>query len=75
MADFCKQCSMDYFGEDMRELAGQTTEDDTRAELYAEVICEGCGFIQVDHEGRCVSLNCEVHGKENENRSLHDREE
>jgi len=61
VADFCKQCSVDSFGEDYHDLAGISTEADTKAGLFATVICEGCGFIQVDHEGRCVTIDCLEH--------------
>lgn len=58
MADFCKQCSIEMFGKDFRELAGLTTVEDTAKGLYATgVICEGCyhpGACQVDHEGTCI---------------------
>ena len=46
MADFCKECSIEMFNEDFRELAGIVPEGQT-----ALVICEGCGFIRVDHNG------------------------
>lgn len=58
MADFCKQCSIDHFGRDFGELAGITTPEgwqDGRAHI---VICEGCGVIQVDPDGNCVSEDC-----------------
>jgi hypothetical protein len=58
MADFCKQCSIETFGEDCGDLAGITTPHDREQELYALVLCEGCGAIQVDEEGRCISVDC-----------------
>lgn len=58
MADFCRQCSIEMFGEDMKDLAGLTTEADTAAKMVAHVICEGCGHTYVDHTGKCVSNNC-----------------
>lgn len=61
MDDFCKQCSIEIFGEDFRDLAELSTEDDTKNGLYPVVICEGCGCIQVDHEGACVSPDCAKH--------------
>ena len=51
MSNFCKDCSEYYFGEDFHDLAGISTPDDTAKGLYASVVCEGCGFTQVDHEG------------------------
>ncbi|MDW9531939.1 hypothetical protein RWE87_13735 [Sinorhizobium meliloti] len=63
MADFCRQCSIDTFGEDYRDMAGISKPEDTAQELYAQVICEGCGVTSVDHEGVCVSPACmEKHG-------------
>jgi len=58
MADFCKQCSENIFGEDFREMAGISQEEHTKNQLYANVLCEGCGPIQVDHEGACVNDDC-----------------
>lgn len=65
MADFCRQCSMDhFFGNDTRDLAGITTKEDMEQGLYALVICEGCGFVQVDPDGNCISRDCaKYHGK------------
>lgn len=57
MADFCLQCSK-MMGFDEPDLAGISTEEDTKNGLYAVVLCEGCGAIQVDHTGRCVSVGC-----------------
>ena len=63
MADFCRQCSEQILGipdaEYLGDLSGLSTADDTAKGLYANVICEGCGFVQVDHTGRCVGgPNC-----------------
>lgn len=58
MADFCRACSIEIFGEDHRELAEITTEEQQAKGHYAVVICEGCGIIQVDKDGNCVSKDC-----------------
>ena len=58
MADFCMQCSEDHFGEDFGDMRNISKPNDTSRGLYAEVLCEGCGPIQVDHLGRCVSEDC-----------------
>lgn len=59
MADFCKECSVTHFGEDFRDLAGLSSEKDTKEGLFAVAICEGCGYIQVDHTGKCIGTdNC-----------------
>lgn len=55
MADFCKQCSLDIWGEDFGDMANISKPEDTVKGLYASVICEDCGIIQVDHEGNCIT--------------------
>lgn len=63
MADFCMQCSLELFQIDFGDLAGMSTREDTYKGLFCFALCEGCGPIQVDHEGRCVSPDCtEFHG-------------
>lgn len=64
MADFCKQCAIELLGGDLGELANLSTPEHTAAGLYANVLCEGCGPIQVDHTGLCISENCPEHGKD-----------
>lgn len=69
MADFCRQCTIKLFGADMadkNDMAGLITEEDTKNGLVSSVVlCEGCGPIQVDHTGKCVSVGCyEGHNKE-----------
>ena len=56
MADFCKQCSINIFGEDSGDLKGIGGEDSVPLKPgygYA-VICEGCGPTLVDEEGTCI---------------------
>lgn len=55
MSSFCKQCSIDVFGEDFGDMAGISKLEDTKAGLYALVLCEDCGGVQVDHEGNCIT--------------------
>ena len=62
MADFCKQCSIAGFGEDYGDLAGLNVDADGKAWPYTVVLCEGCGPIQVNPEGVCVSCDCLEHG-------------
>ncbi len=63
MADFCNQCCKDMGFPTGVDLAGLSTEEDTKKGLYPVVLCEGCGPIQVDHLGNCVSSDClEKHG-------------
>lgn len=60
MADFCLQCTVSVLGVsgNNNDLKGLSTKEDTDNKLYPVVLCEGCGAIQVDHEGRCMSVDC-----------------
>jgi hypothetical protein len=46
MADFCKECSIELFGYDAKELASLCEVDE-----YVHVMCEGCGPIMVNSLG------------------------
>ena len=64
MASFCRQCSLALFGEDFGDLKGRTSKKDWAEGKAVLVLCEGCGAIQVDPDGNCVSADClERHGK------------
>jgi hypothetical protein len=54
MADFCKQCSLDIFGEDFGELANLGPVP----EAYYAVLCEGCVEAVVNIKGECRSHTC-----------------
>jgi hypothetical protein len=55
MADFCMECSMETFGEDFKDFAGLITKRDYEEKHLAMlVLCEGCGAIYVDHEGKRI---------------------
>ena len=63
MADFCKQCSIDMFGEDCGDLKGMGNGvNRTQAELDDgmgwPVLCEGCGPTIVNDEGECIGKKC-----------------
>mgnify|MGYP003127626062 CR=1 FL=1 len=59
MADFCKQCSIDLFGEDCGDMKLGPLEP----EHFWPVLCEGCGPTMVNEEGECVYANCDLkHG-------------
>lgn len=58
MSDFCKQCSIEIFGDDFRDMANITTKDDIKKGLYANVLCEHCGPIQIDLDGQCITVGC-----------------
>lgn len=62
MADYCKQCAIEWFGADFRDLAGLLSKEDHEAGLVYPVTCEGCGYTWVNHEGECVNQFCPEHG-------------
>ncbi len=62
MADFCKQCSIDMFGKDFGDLKGITNQTDLNEGLAASVLCEDCGPIQVDTDGKCITNCIKSHG-------------
>ena len=55
MADFCKQCSEDMFGEDFGDLANLAGPHDVHA------LCEGCGATVVGPDGSCKTDCLEHH--------------
>ena len=57
MADFCEQCAkdLDFPYGDFRNMTSEKEWEEGKA---ACVLCEGCGSIQVDCNGNCVTKNC-----------------
>lgn len=72
MAEFCLQCSEELKApEGYSDFEGMSSEKDTKQGFLNNVLCEGCGFIQVDHNGKCVSGSClKEHGKEIEDEGI-----
>jgi len=56
------QCSVATFGKDFGDFADITSQAEWLEEKAAVVLCEGCGAIQVDPEGRCISADCGMDG-------------
>lgn len=59
MADFCHQCTFDMFGEEMapfNDMVNSKLDDDE----MATVLCEGCGWINVDRFGRKLHWNEDI---------------
>tara|TARA_R100000005_G_C4851467_1_gene117602 strand:- start:321 stop:506 length:186 start_codon:yes stop_codon:yes gene_type:complete len=58
VADFCYDCTEELFGQhyapknDMRNIVSQKEYQEHG--ITANVLCEGCGFIEVDHLGRRI---------------------
>lgn len=54
MAEFCLQCAQEHFGKEV----GSDFYGIAPPGYLATVLCEGCGPIQVNHLGACVSTDC-----------------
>ena len=61
MSEFCLQCAKKHHTPN--GFIGEC-----KAGYFATVICEGCGVIQVNHLGECVSPDCDVNHKEESSR-------
>lgn len=68
MADFCKQCSIVIFGEDMKDLSGQVTKEEAEKGYCSLVLCEGCGPTRVDIDGNCLEFDCLQKGHTHDHR-------
>lgn len=55
MAEFCKQCAEQLFGDDPRynDAAHLMTELEGTLGFCVSFLCEGCGFTIVDYNGKC----------------------
>ena len=64
MADFCKQCTEELFQVGHNDLSELLTEEEEAEGYMATVLCEGCGPIQVNRAGECLSADCDKkHGE------------
>jgi len=54
MADFCQQCSIRVFGKDMKDFDNLCNSEET-----IKVLCEGCGVIWIDKDGKRIVFNDE----------------
>ena len=68
MADYCFQCTRDILGVNpvYNDLAELSKPEDTAKKMYPVVLCEGCGPIQVNHLGICMSDDCLEKGHKHE---------
>lgn len=59
MADYCWQCCEEHLG-----VPGERNDFATvlRPGELVGALCEGCGPVWVDNEGRCVDNKCPQHG-------------
>jgi hypothetical protein len=60
MADYCKQCGIDYLGEDCKDLKGLGDGKPLEPGWGYQVLCEGCGPTLVDDDGKCIA-DCDRH--------------
>lgn len=58
MADFCKQCSIETWGEDTGDLKGLGDGTPLAEGHGYPALCESCGLIVVDDKGVCLSISC-----------------
>lgn len=61
MAAFCRQCSIEVWGDDLGDFA--LAADAPQRGMLKEgegwlVLCEGCGTTCVDDDGVCIDANC-----------------
>ena len=63
MADFCKQCSEELFGEDFKDLAGLGDGSKLEEGFGWQALCEGCGPTYVNDDGECITPYCPKHGE------------
>lgn len=59
MANFCYDCTIEYFGAKVEEahqndFHSMITKSEVERGFLLPVLCEGCGHIMVDHEGKKV---------------------
>ena len=57
MADFCWDCTEEMFGPEsapVNDFRHLISEEEHKRDYVMEVLCEGCGFIRVDHNGKRV---------------------
>lgn len=65
MSDYCKECGLEIFGEDTRELAGLGNGKPLQPGEGWTALCEGCGGTVVDEDGKCIAEWCPKHGNAN----------
>jgi hypothetical protein len=57
MAEFCRQCTMHYFGPewaDRNDFVNAVPPPDDVHGYTMDVLCEGCGPTTIDHTGACI---------------------
>ncbi len=58
MAEFCAECSEELFGKEFpSDFSGILSEEDFDEGYVLPVLCEGCGYIEVDHLGNKIEVD------------------
>lgn len=68
MAEFCKSCEVIVGLPGRDDFKGATPSQAWLEGKAAVVLCEDCGYIQVDPEGNCVSEDCTGEHRKNNDR-------
>jgi len=58
MADFCRQCSIELWGEDFGDFKNLGNGRVLLEGYGWPALCEGCGPILIDAAGNCISDDC-----------------
>jgi hypothetical protein len=53
MSDYCRTCCREVFGSDRSDFANIVTPEEWSAGYCARVLCERCGWANVDPDGDC----------------------
>jgi hypothetical protein len=59
VAEFCQQCSTEIFGEDSGDFSHPDAPPLGPNEGWVH-LCEGCGPIYTDNDGKCI-CDCDKH--------------
>lgn len=55
MANFCYDCTFHLFGDGSRnDFVGMLSEEDVTKGYLVTVLCEGCGYIMINHDGKKI---------------------
>ncbi len=57
MADFCLECTEELFGQQyarVNDFRNLISKEEYERDYVMRVLCEGCGWIIVDHNGRRI---------------------
>lgn len=56
MAEFCKECAHEMWGDEIpSDFKNMITDEQLQDGYVCEVLCEGCGWIYVNEEGKRLS--------------------